>query len=94
VTETDAEARAEAAAEAAVTAAVGSLTGWDELAITKVFGREFSDLGESTVMRALAFVLRRRRNDGDDTEAYNHAMGLTLNQVRSLFDEVSEPGED
>jgi hypothetical protein len=63
----------------------GSVTGFDEIAVERAFGRELTDLGESTKsLRALAFVLARRRGL-DDTAAYNEVMGQTLNQVMDLF---------
>lgn len=63
----------------------GSVTGFDEIAVERAFGRELTDLGESTKsLRALAFVLARRRGL-DDTAAYNEVMGQTLNEVMDLF---------
>lgn len=63
----------------------GSLTGFDEIAIERAFGREITDLGESTKsLRALAFVLARR--DGlDDAAAYNQVMGQPLTALMDQF---------
>jgi len=43
----------------------GSLTGYDEIAITQAFGNPLEELSQLTVIRALLFVLRRREGMGD-----------------------------
>lgn len=63
----------------------GSVTGFDEIAIARAFGQELTDLSELKSLRALAFVLARRRGL-DDTAAYNEVMGQSLNEVMALFD--------
>jgi hypothetical protein len=63
----------------------GGLTGYDEIAIERAFGREITDFGDSPrALRALAFVLARR--DGlDATAAYNQVMGMSLKACMDLF---------
>ena len=65
----------------------GSCTGFDELAIERAFGRELTDLGESTrALRALLFVVHRR--DGmSDPDAYRSAMSLTLDELMGHFEQ-------
>lgn len=75
-----------------------SLTGFDEIAIAKHFGGEFTDLAENkptTLGRALVFVAERR--DGKtDQEAFQVAMDLPLGTCQSYFaDEAVDPlGEE
>lgn len=65
---------------------IGTLDGWDELAIERAFGKEYTDLGESMKsLRALAMILLKRRDDLDPTRAYNAAMGLKTNDLLGLF---------
>jgi len=65
----------------------GSCTGFDEIAIERAFGRELTDLGESTrALRALLFVVHRR--DGmSDPDAYRSAMSLTLDELMGHFEQ-------
>lgn len=74
-----------------------SLTGYDELAISKHFGGEVGDLAEhrqTTFIRALVFVDFTRQGKGAP-EAKKAAMDLTLGQCNSYFSEVedAESGE-
>lgn len=68
----------------------GSCTGFDELAIERAFGRELTDLGESTrALRALLFVVRRR--DGlSDPDAYRDVMSLSLNDLMDHFEQPDD----
>lgn len=72
-----------------------SLTGFDEMAILQHFGRNVSALTEdqSTLARALVFVLKRRDGDSDDT-ARNLALEMTLKDVTDYFAEESEADEE
>lgn len=65
-----------------------SLTGFDEIAITKAFKVELFDLQEKPFlfMRAMAFILRRREG-AKDAEAYQAAMEMTLGELTALFPE-------
>lgn len=73
--------------------AIESLTGFDELAIAKHFGMEWSDLAEkkpSTFTRALVFVhLTREGRSAQD--AKNEVMGMTLGTVQGYFSTEDEP---
>lgn len=74
-----------------------SLTGFDEMAISQHFGRVVSDLvnDQSTLARALIFVLNRREGLNDD-DARNAALMLPLKEVISFFatDEGAESDEE
>lgn len=68
----------------------GSCTGFDELAIERAFGRELTDLGESTrALRALLFVVRRR-GGLSDTDAYRAVMNLSLDELMGHFEEPDD----
>lgn len=64
--------------------AVKSLTGFDEIAISQVFGKEFSELGQTMTVRALLFVTLRR-NGASDSQAYRSAMTVSLGRLDGLF---------
>jgi hypothetical protein len=68
----------------------GSCNGFDELAIERAFGRELTELGESTrALRALLFVVRRR--DGlSDPDAYRDVMGLSLSALMERFEQPED----
>lgn len=76
-----------------ITTFTGSLTGFEELAISGRFGADFADLPPTRVMRALAFVHQRRALSGDDQAAYNAAMGLTVAEVQALWAPEEIEGE-
>jgi hypothetical protein len=68
-----------------------SLTGFDELAIAKAFGKPIEDMGGGVSMggRALVFVVKRR--DGmKDAAAYEYAMNLPGSKIDDHF----RPGDD
>lgn len=77
-----------------------TLNGFDEIAITKQFGTDVSQLttgkdrpGNPTMLlRALVFVDHRRRTGAKDAEAYKAAMNLTLTEVHDYFAD-DEPAE-
>lgn len=71
--------------------ALESLTGFDEMAITKHFGRPVSafENDQSMLGRALVFVVKRRDGLTDD-DARNAALELPLKDVLSFFAEESE----
>ena len=78
-----------------MTDVVNSLTGYDEIAITKEFNRDFAVLLEypTTLGRALIFVLKRR--DGlTDKEAKKAAMEMRLGEVNDYFEDESDNAED
>lgn len=73
-----------------------SLTGFDEIAIERAWGKAFNDLGGTTLARALLFVAERR--DGmKDADAYRAVMDLRLDALESRFevadDEVVTEGK-
>lgn len=75
--------------------AFDSLTGFDEIAITKAFGKAITamsgDRSEAfTWLRALVFVLGRR-NGAKDAEAYAAAMALPLRELNTYF--TPEPAD-
>lgn len=77
-----------------------SLTGFDEIAVVKMFGRPITDYGRSgrtpnplLLVRALIAVHHKRSEPGvKDAAAYAHAMGLTVGQAQGYF--TPEPEDD
>lgn len=70
-----------------------SLSGYDEIAVTKHFGRTVVALSREDEMafaRALVFVAKRREGL-TDSEAYNAALGATVREVSQFFAEDNEP---
>lgn len=70
-----------------------SLTGFDELAITKAFGANLDDLAASgglASVRALVFVHRRREGDSDK-EAKAYALEATRREVADYFAGLGMP---
>lgn len=66
---------------------VETLTGFEEIAISKRFGSTIEQIGVTsgfTLNRALAFVLRKRDGMNDD-EAYEAVMSMPLKAVTDLF---------
>lgn len=63
-----------------------SLTGFEEIAVSRSFGEDLSTLREKpfTFMRALVFADRRRQGLNDH-EAREYALGMTLGQVEEYF---------
>lgn len=73
--------------------ATESLTGFDEVAIEKLWGDDITTLLTTKVtraMRAVVFVLKRREGL-NDKEAHAAAMALTLGEVGEYF--ADEPDE-
>jgi len=67
-----------------------TLTGWDEAAIEKAFGRAPDELGGLKAARAMIFTLARRQGMKDPA-AYSAAMGLPGGEAERLFaDEAPE----
>lgn len=76
---------------------VRSLTGWDEVAIERMFRSKVGDLSSTMAARAAVFV-QLRREGGDDRNAYGQAMGMTLGEVEEGFfadepDTDGQPGD-
>ena len=65
-----------------------SLTGFDEIAVAKSFGRSPLDLAraneETNLLRALVFV-DLRRNGSSDADAYQAVMGMSLKDIAGYF---------
>lgn len=71
---------------------MGSITGYDEIAISRAFKTDIGDMREKgfTFLRALVFVHQRRQGK-KDAEAYQHAMELPM---RALTEDYFEPEPD
>lgn len=82
-----------------------SITGFDEMAIKKAFGRPVVKLAEEDQIefaRALIFVAQRRAGESD-TQAKDSALNMTLGEVNRYFadeepeampeEPTSEPGK-
>lgn len=63
-----------------------SLTGFEEIAVAKAFGRDISDLPGTQPMRALVFVWHKRTDGVTDQVAYEKAMNLSLKESMGYFD--------
>jgi len=63
-----------------------SLNGFDEIAIAKLFGCDYTELKDRPVMflRSLMFVMERRAG-AKDAEAYKSAMSATAREVNDYF---------
>ena len=73
---------------------VEQLTGFDELAIEKAFGKDIDGLRLTMQLRAVVFIdeTRSGANTGDAKKA---AMGLTIKNLRDYFgDEPEELDEE
>ncbi len=96
-TEVPTEAADAPQCELAVDEMANSMTGFDELAITKAFGKPLGTLGahdEFQFLRALIFTHRRRKGDNDAT-AYKAAQVLPISDVNIYFsDDLVESGKD
>lgn len=63
----------------------GSLTGWDEQAINRMFRQPLAALDGTMTVRALVFVMERRRQGTDDKAAYKTAMDSSLDDCMARF---------
>lgn len=61
-----------------------SLNYFDEIAITKHFGQEWTDLSSTITLRALAFILERR-NGLTDKDAFHKVTHMRLADVNDYF---------
>lgn len=77
-------------AQQTVSEVAESLTGFDELAIEKSFGKSLDELKPTMVGRALVFVVERRAGK-TDPEAKSAAMEMPMGQVNSYF--LDEPDD-
>ena len=65
-----------------------SLTGFEELAISKFFGKEeFTELPGTMAGRAMVFIALRREGK-PDKDAYDGCMAMTLKQCGAYFAEA------
>jgi len=65
-----------------------SLTGFEELAISKHFGKdEFTELPGTMAGRAMVFIALRREGK-TDKDAYDECMAMTLKQCGTYFAEA------
>lgn len=72
-----------------------SLSGWDEIAVERAFGKPPTQLVDTFAGRSAVFVQLRREGQ-DDTNAYNMAMSMTLGEVKDFFPSKpeDEPGQE
>lgn len=61
-----------------------SLTGFEELAIHKAFGRVVDELTGTMTLRAMLFILRKREGTADK-DAYQQVMSMPLGEVSEQF---------
>jgi hypothetical protein len=62
-----------------------SLTGFDEIAVEKAFGKEFDDLNGRDTVRAVIFVLEKRAG-ANDKDAKQYAMSVPMGQLDDHFE--------
>jgi len=65
-----------------------TMTGFDEIAISRAFSEDIADLRKKpfTFMRALVFVDFRRQGK-HDVEAHQDALGVTVGELEDYFAE-------
>lgn len=66
-----------------------SLSGFDEEAIERAFGKEYDDLNGRNTLRALIFTMRRREGL-DDAKAKKAAMEVPMGQLTDHFAAASQ----
>lgn len=76
-----------------------SLTGFEEIAVAKMFGRPITDYGRGgrtpnpfMLVRALIAVHHKRVNEVKDAAAYAYAMGMTAGETQHYFE--PEPDDE
>lgn len=62
-----------------------SINGFDEIAITGMFGQRFARMEDTTAARAVLFVVLRRTEKLNDKDAYREAMNLGLAELEARF---------
>jgi hypothetical protein len=72
---------------------VNSLTGFEEVAITRAFGAPLDALTGSLTMRALVFVTDKRTG-AKDADAYRTAMGCPVADITDRFHVEADEGDD
>lgn len=70
-----------------------SLTGYDELAIQRVFGKGLGELTGTMVPRSLMFVMSRREG-AKDPDAYRMAMECPLGDLEDAFEDPAVLDEE
>lgn len=71
-----------------------SLTGFDEIAIKKLFGSSFEKLEGMFAGRSLWFI-KLRREGVSDKDAFKAAMDVTIGELEDVFDStVDAEGND
>lgn len=66
-------------------ALVRSLTGFDEIAIEKYFGKRFEDINGNMLARAVLFIANHREGMPDPV-AHKTAMDVPLGDLESYFE--------
>lgn len=75
--------------EQSPSAFLDNLTGFDEIAIKKTFNASVDQLDRIALVRALAFV-HKRREGAKDGEAYKAAMSMPQGELRTYFADEDE----
>jgi hypothetical protein len=74
-----------------------SLTGFEEIAVEKAFGKDPSEIANSGKMikflRVLAFILAKREGK-NDMQAKQYCMSLPVSDLTDLFETVEEEESD
>lgn len=93
MSENEAEAP-EAPARQDATTIIESFTGWDEIAIEKMFRQSFAKMGQSTMaLRSVQFVMNRRAGM-EDGAAFRDAMDTTFGALNERYNEDDRAGDD
>ncbi len=85
---TDTETPADTAGEPALIdfeEVTRSINGFDEIAVSNLFGMRFAKMEDTTAARAVLFVSLRRNQGFDDKAAYREAMNLGLADLEARF---------
>jgi hypothetical protein len=69
-----------------------SLTGFDEVAIKRMFAAPLGELDGGLIPRALLFIADRRTG-ANDADAFRRVMELPLGDVEARFGTVTDPGK-
>lgn len=78
-----------------VAAMTESLTGFDELCITRLFGADVADLPGTMTLRALVCIAERRGGQAlSDADAYTASMEMSLHDVMAYFPKGDDDDDD
>lgn len=72
-----------------------SMNGFDEIAVERLFKRSFRSMDTGTLMGRAVLFVQYRRDGMKDTEAYQKAMLLSIDELEGSFlDPETEDEED